>query len=44
MADMRQHREFGSGNERRGDFAVGCGRSDLVGVAKQDCAPEAVRA
>ena len=36
MADARQHGQFGSGNERRGDFAVGCRQSHLVGVGKQD--------
>ena len=36
MADARQHGQFGAGNERRGDFAVGRGRGDLVGVAQKD--------
>ena len=36
MADMRQHGQSGAGNERRGDFAVGRGRGDLVGVAQKD--------
>jgi hypothetical protein len=36
MADMRQRREFGSRDERRGDLAIGCRRRDFVGVAKED--------
>ena len=34
--DARQHGQLGSGNERRRDLAVGCGRSDLVSVAQND--------
>ena len=36
VADMRQRREVGSRNQRRGDFAIGRGRGDLVGVAEED--------
>jgi len=36
VADMRQRREFGSGDERRGDLAIGCRRATFVGVAEKD--------